>query len=209
MDLHPIVIHLEAAAERKPLIAAMEGALGTSIRIHKASEGRGPVLPHVQPGSHATRGAIGCYESHVEVLKEFADSGEEYRLILEDDTVFFSDMQGIHRVVEEANRLANWDMLYISYSNAVSISPLPSTTLCKIHGCYGTYAMLLRRSALPKLSAALSYIEASGRFYPADWVYKRAIETHGLVALGPIKKDALAWYQLGIYSYVGNGIRTS
>ena len=131
------------------------------------------------------------------MLKEFADSGEEYRLILEDDTVFFLDTQGIHRVIEEANRLANWDMIYISYSNIVSTSPLPSTTLCKIHGCYGTYAMLLRRSALPKLSAALSYIEASGRFYPADWVYKLAIESCGLVALGPTKMDALAWYKPG------------
>jgi len=209
MDLHPVVIHLDTAVERKPLIAAMEHALGVPVRIHKASTGHGPVLPHVQPGSRATRGAIGCYESHLEVLKEFADSGDEYRLILEDDTVFFIDSSAIHRIVDEANRLANWDMIYISYSNIVSTQSLPSSTLCRIHGCYGTYAMLLRRSALPKLSAALAYIEASGHFYPADWVYKRAIEANELVALGPIKKDAFAWYQLGIYSYVGNGIRTS
>ena len=209
MDLHPVVIHLETAVERKPLIAAMERALGVPVRIHGASTGRGQVLPHVQPGSHATRGAIGCYESHLEVLKQFADSGDEYRLVLEDDTVFFIDTPAISKVVEEANRLANWDMIYISYSNIVSTDPLPSSILCKINGCYGTYAMLLRRSALPKLSAALAYIQASGHFYPADWVYKRAIEAHGLVALGPIKKDAFAWYQLGIYSYVGNGIRTS
>jgi GR25 family glycosyltransferase involved in LPS biosynthesis len=141
------------------------------------------------------------------VLKEFAESGDEYRLILEDDTVFFVDSPAIRRIVDEATRLANWDMIYISYSNIVSTESLSSSTLCRINGCYGTYAMLLKRSALPKLSAALAYIEASGHFYPADWVYKLAIERCGLVALGPIKKDALAWYNPG-YSYVSNVVRS-
>jgi GR25 family glycosyltransferase involved in LPS biosynthesis len=207
MDLNPVVIHLETATERKPIIALMEQVLRMPVRIHTASNGRGPVLPHIQCGSQVTRGAIGCYESHVEVLKEFASSNDEYRLILEDDTIFLCNIEQIYKMIDESNTLANWDMLYISYSNAVSITPLPSKSLCKINGCYGTYAMLLRRSALPKLKAALSYIESSGMFYPADWVYKFAIERVGLVALGPTKMDALAWYKPG-YSYVSNVVRT-
>jgi GR25 family glycosyltransferase involved in LPS biosynthesis len=207
MNLNPVVIHLENATERKPIISLMELVLRAPIRVHKASNGRGPVLPHVQSGSQVTRGAIGCYESHIEVLTEFAESGDEYRLILEDDTIFLCDIAQIHKMIEESNTLANWDMIYISYSNVVSTTPLHSKSLCKINGCYGTYAMLLRRSALPKLKAALSYIEASRTFYPADWVYKLAIERYGLIALGPIQKDAFAWYKSG-YSYVSNIIRS-
>jgi GR25 family glycosyltransferase involved in LPS biosynthesis len=188
MEFHPVVIHLERATERKALIATMEANLGTPIRICSASDGsasmRDPSFSkaHIEPGATVTQGAIGCLESHIAVLDEFASSGDEYRLILEDDTVFFKGADYIRELVAHAHTCGDWDMLYLAYSGCDTNRRIVSNRLMRMGFVCGTYAMLLKKSAIPKLKKALQETRSSGRFYPADWVYSKAIESYRLIA---------------------------
>lgn len=190
MEYHPVVIHLEKATERKPLIAKMEAKLGTPIRIHSASDGSASMQDpsfskaHIETGATVTQGAIGCLESHIAVLDEFASSGDKYRLILEDDTVFFKGADYIRELVAHADTCGDWDMLYLAYSSSRGHRRIASTRLMRMQFVCGTYAMLLKKSAIPKLKKALQVTQSSGRFYPADWVYSKAIESSDLIAFG-------------------------
>ena len=212
MHLNPVIIHLEKAEERMPFIEKMQEILG-SVRIHNASDGSelmtDPSFPkaHIGVNGVTTQGELGCYKSHLDVLEEFEASTDEMHLVLEDDTIFFKDLSGLHSVIAEANSVGHWDILYFGYSKtAVKVIPV-TDNLVKLNGCDGTYAMLLKRSAIQGLKAAFAKAKASGRFYPADCVYSLAIKS-GLVALGPKKKDAYCWYKSGMYSYVAGKIRT-
>jgi GR25 family glycosyltransferase involved in LPS biosynthesis len=207
MDLHPVVIHLEKATERMALITAMEAKLGVPIRIHSASDGSASMQnpsfskAHIQPRSTVTQGAIGCFESHVALIEEFARSGDEYRLILEDDTVFFKDLKYIRDLMAHADTCGAWDMLYIGYSSRHENKRIVSERLMRLGFVCGTYAMLLRRSAIPKLKKTLDEIRSGGRFYPADWVYSRAIESYNLIAFGTPTGNNICHYASG-FSYV-------
>jgi GR25 family glycosyltransferase involved in LPS biosynthesis len=212
MNLNPVIIHLEKAVERKPFIQHMEGRLGP-IRIHKASDGSELMADpsfskiHVDPGRNTTQGELGCYQSHVDVLEEFAASTDDLRLVLEDDTVFFKDIEGLRSVIAEANSVGHWDVLYFGYSEtSFQFTPV-SPNLVKLNGCSGTYAMLLKRSAIQGLRAAFASASKSGRFHPSDKVYTLAMQS-GLVALGPKKKDAYCWYKPGMHSYTNGKIRS-
>jgi len=214
MDLHPVVIHLEKATERKALIAKMEAKLGVPIRICRASDGSASMQDpsfskvHTQHGSTVTQGAIGCFESHVAVIEEFANSGDEYRLIIEDDTVFFKDAAYIRELVAHADTCGAWDMLYIGYSSRGEYKHRVSKKLIRMGFVCGTYAMLLKKSAIPKLKEALQEIRSSGHFYPADWVYSRAIESSGLIALGTESGNDICHFASG-FSYVGEKYRNA
>lgn len=212
MDLNPVVIHLEKATERIEFIQRMEVMLGTSIRIHKASDGSALMADpsfskyHIHGQMQITQGAIGCYKSHVDVIDEFEQSGDSLRLILEDDTVFFCDLKTLRSLIAEADSTGAWDVLYFGYSSTTKQMTAVSPHLAKMKECIGAYAMLLKRSAIPHLKAAVTQATASGRFYPADLIYSLAMES-GLVALGPKKKDAYCWYKSGMYSYVCEQVR--
>jgi GR25 family glycosyltransferase involved in LPS biosynthesis len=211
MDLNPVIIHLENAVERMPFIEKMQELFG-SIRIHNASDGSelmaDPSFPktHIAVKSVTTQGELGCYKSHLDVLEEFEGSTDDLRLVLEDDTVFFKDLSGLHSVIAEANTVGHWDILYFGYLTTHLKTKPVSPNLVKLNGCDGTHAMLLKRSAIQGLKAAFAKAKSSGRFYPADCVYSLAMKS-GLVALGPNKRDAYCWIKTGLHSYVLGAIR--
>lgn len=61
------------------------------------------------------RGAVGCFYSHLSVLKDAYDSGYEIILVLEDDLLVHKDPYIISELIEELDRefgRENWDMFY-------------------------------------------------------------------------------------------------
>jgi len=211
MNLNPVVIHLECATERKALIANMEARLGP-IRIHAASDGSAgwtdPAFSkeHVQPGTVVKKGAIGCYESHLAVLEEFKQSGDEYRLVLEDDCELFCSLEDIQALVAEANTL-DWDMLYIGVNSYVRTAPT-LTSLVKVKHSYGTHAIIMKRSLIPKMEAAIAFVKSSGLFYPYDWLYNKGVD-FGVIALGPKVAHKYCRQVIGIISYIQHSIRSA
>ena len=209
MDLNPVVIHLERAVERKALIADMEARLGP-IRIHVASDGSAgwadPSVSkaHVQPGTVVKKGAIGCYESHLAVLEEFKQSGDEYRLVLEDDCELFCSLDDILALVAEANTL-DWDMLYIGVNSYVRTAPT-NTSLVKVKHSYGTHAIIMKRSLIPKMEAAITFVKSSGLFYPYDWLYNKSVD-FGVNALGPKNHSKYCRQAAGFVSLIQGSVR--
>jgi glycosyl transferase family 25 len=80
-------------------------------------------------GRDASPGEIGCYLSHIRVLKMFLESGKEFALICEDDTMPTPEC---YEVVKQAIAHSNtWDLLRL-YGGHVKTA-FPYQTLTQVH----------------------------------------------------------------------------
>ena len=59
-------------------------------------------------------GELGCYFSHIEALKRFVESGEDYGLIMEDDVNFPIEIKGLLKAAIDID--LKWDILRLSSS---------------------------------------------------------------------------------------------
>ena len=211
MDLNPVVIHLERAVERKALIADMEARLGCPIRIHVASDGSAgwadPAVSkaHIQPGCKVSQGDIGTVNSHLAVVYDFKRSDHEYCFVFEDDCELYCDIDTIRALIEEANSVGHWDLLYLGVNSYVNTIPT-KTSLVNVKRSYGLHAMILKRSAIEKLEKADEFTRKSGKFYPSDWIYNKAVEL-GMIALGPKSINKYCKQKSGMLSYARMVIR--
>lgn len=138
------------------------------------------------------RGALGCYLSHLSVWQAAWDLGLQRIWVLEDDDEFVRPKEVLEARIAELDRLVGpdgWDILYTDPDPRRSLKPFAawtcgvipkrpdfllqrtmartplSQTLETVTARYGTYSMVVNRSALHKL---LTFFRHYGLFTPLD-----------------------------------------
>lgn len=65
-----------------------------------------------------SKGARGCFLSHLNILKSAIDAGQESQLIIEDDICFIKDISAIQvKIIEQLNEM-DWDIVYLGHTLA-------------------------------------------------------------------------------------------
>ena len=138
------------------------------------------------------RGALGCYLSHLSIWQAAYDQGLQRIWVLEDDVELQQAKEVLEaRIAELDQRVGadGWDILYTDPDQIRSLNPFTpwicgappkrpdfvlqrkmsrtalSATLETVSARYGTYSMVLNRSALHKL---LTFFRHHGLFGPID-----------------------------------------
>jgi GR25 family glycosyltransferase involved in LPS biosynthesis len=101
-----------------------------------------------------TKGAIGCYLSHITLWKMLLDSDEQMFLIFEDDV----DINNIYDFNNKINKTINlinkndWDVIYVGYFDNFKNSLKQNKYYKKIENIiYGTHAYIINRNGAEKL----------------------------------------------------------
>lgn len=113
------------------------------------AEKTGHRLKHYQ----LTRGGVGCYMSHMMILKHFVDSGRELALVFEDDALF---TQQVSRDITAALRdvPGDWDMLV--FGPTCNKCENVSAKLVRVQRWWGTHCVLVSRKGAQKIMAHIS-----------------------------------------------------
>ena len=149
-----------------------------------------------------TLGEIGCYLSHLSLIKYLIGTSIKYTIILEDDTALLPLFE--EKVTEILDNFENFDMLYLGVSSKVS-----GQRLCNQSYVYdfsetpiinGTFAYVLNNSKLEKIYSALLQVKD-----PIDVTYTNFINNGKITAY--VVRPFLANYdRTTFYSTVQNNI---
>jgi GR25 family glycosyltransferase involved in LPS biosynthesis len=142
-----------------------------------------------------SRGAIGCFLSHLSVLQDAYDSGYKVIWILEDDIRVVTNPHILSEFVKVLKKIApKWDVLFtdnefkdknnkpllctdIRPRPNVELKPLSfyekktplNPSITKIGKRYGSHSMIISRAGIKKI---LSYSKTYKIFYPYDIEYQ-------------------------------------
>jgi GR25 family glycosyltransferase involved in LPS biosynthesis len=140
-----------------------------------------------------TRGALGCFLSHLSILKDAYDSGYETIWVMEDDILVLKNPYEVSDAIENIDRIVGkdkWDILFTDKdskdrNNKINISfyyfarpnytpgnpyrPKERKKIAKdlrtIGARFGAYSMILRRSGIKKI---LDFVYEYKIFVPYD-----------------------------------------
>jgi GR25 family glycosyltransferase involved in LPS biosynthesis len=119
-------------------------------------------------------GWIGCYESHLAMLRKARDTGARNVLILEDDAELYSDWQFSWRLGKRQIR-PDWDMLYLGYNLDPAIVTEPpqfvASNMLLLNDALTTHAYSVNGKCLEGLIVCVESCLGSG--IPIDVVYAR------------------------------------
>ena len=176
----------ETCGQRWLTTPAADGALGYTWLTQKMASQ--PVM-----SQWMSIGAVGCALSHLAVLQQAYDNGDETIWVLEDDIVIHHDPHMLSSLIQRLDRLTDgsWDILYTDYDDAMihsfkdGASPWwlwrPGYTaeeifqqskyeaidfdFVHIGSRCRTHSMIIRRSGMKKL---LDHIKMNALFLPID-----------------------------------------
>lgn len=95
-----------------------------------------------------TRGAIGCYLSHLDIYNRIKNSNKPYGLIIEDDAMFNKDVynKGIKSILE--NIPEDWDIILLG---RIDLETENKGTYLVMHKFWGTHGYLINQSGVSKM----------------------------------------------------------
>jgi GR25 family glycosyltransferase involved in LPS biosynthesis len=98
--------------------------------------------------SQITRGAVGCYLSHLEIYKRFDASNKPYALIIEDDASFNKDIynEGIRNIMQ--NIPSDWDIILLG---KIDRDVVDHKTYLEMREFWGTHGYLINKSGVQKM----------------------------------------------------------
>jgi hypothetical protein len=198
-----VVIHRSQDTEREPLITDLETALGTGLSRYEAIDGNTLYsLPRRHPHETVptTLGALGCVASHVDLLRSAFLAGESHILIFEDDACMEpgADVVGFIRGITQP-----YDLLFLGVNQVVD--GVKEGDLWRVRRFWGTHAVLCTQKAMRAIMDEYEETVRLGYAYPSDWLYARAIQTAGLIALAPVKN--LCSQKKGLVSVITGKVR--
>ncbi len=134
---------LQLPFERLPAVDARAFTPAQQAAIDEAAYRR-------QHGMPSLPGELGCYLSHVEVVRRFLAGGADFALVLEDDVVLHDSLPAVLRGL--IAHPARWDMVKLSAVH--SGTPVPVLEVAPGHSlavmlsrCTGSSAYLMNRRA--------------------------------------------------------------
>ena len=118
---------------------------------------------------------IGCYQSHLNLLKSLKNSQSKYHIILEDDFKFVPNINffdTIDKVIAQTN-FYSFDIIFLGWASNSSKSEQIyfSDNLCNFtsnNSFYGTYGYMVNSNSLDKIINLISWIDM-----PIDTKYNK------------------------------------
>jgi GR25 family glycosyltransferase involved in LPS biosynthesis len=99
-----------------------------------------------------SRGAVGCYLSHLSIYKQIVNSNYNYGIIFEDDSEMIQDIY--KNMIEGLNKIPNnWDILLLGH---ICIKCDINTEYTKVHRFWGTHSYIIKKESADKL---LKYLD--------------------------------------------------
>jgi glycosyl transferase family 25 len=166
-DLATWLINLPRATERRAKMEAQLASLPFNHRVFDGIDGKARETELLEKtdiaafernmGRKILIGGIGCYNSHLEVWREFLASGKQVALVIEDDVVFHDDFIEAIDLALEAQ--VHWDFLKLNCIRAKLPVPQGKIGLYTLNAyvgpATGTGAYLIKRETaermLPKM----------------------------------------------------------
>lgn len=154
------VINLDRAPDRLARISSQLQALGLPFTRLPAVDARALTSAQAaaidepeyrrKHGMTPVPGELGCYLSHVEVMRRFIAGNARFALVLEDDALLLSSLPGVLRGL--ADSAARWDMVKLSAVHSGTPAPVvrvaPGHHLAvMLSRCTGSSAYLINRAA--------------------------------------------------------------
>lgn len=209
-----VVIHLESAVERKPLVARIQ-ELFPLLEVYPAKDGSQWLADSKIQKAHpwtkkpVTQGCIGCTHSHIDLIHG-ALSKKEGGLILFEDDCEFKDIvrEDITQYIHFANSLDEpWDILLLGGTEYVESSGTSSAEYMKVGRFWGAHALILRERGMRGVLKAFHASQQKGDFLPGDWLYNEAIRLDSLVCYGPADPFRFCKQKEGLLSYLTGKVR--
>lgn len=99
-----------------------------------------------------SRGAVGCYLSHLSIYKQIVKSNSNYGIIFEDDSEMIEDFY--KNIIEGLNKIPdNWDIFLLGH---ICIKCDINTEYTKVHRFWGTHSYIIKKESAAKL---LKYLD--------------------------------------------------
>lgn len=150
--------HLRDALEKNGLFANRVNAIN-------GWELSDRIIQIITPSKRKMKGgAVGCFLSHISVLKNAHENGFNIIWILEDDAEIINNLKKIPNLIRTLSNLdPKWDILYTDVRNfgingrgcegslPMKVSDFLDKNLMKAGNRYGTYSLLISKSGIEKL----------------------------------------------------------
>ena len=203
-----VVIHLDTATERLPLIEKLRKTLIHTIEVFSAKDGTDweklnkIQKVHIRDKTPVNRGVLGCTHSHIDILVGSLKAKEVATLIFEDDCDMLATQDDIYGFIHRANLLPDaWDIILLGANEYVESTKI-SDEHTRVNRFWGTHAIIMKEKAMRATLQAFADAQKKGEFLPADWMYNEAIKQHGLVCYGPTKITKLCQQKPGLISAI-------
>lgn len=121
--------------------------------------------PNFKFASTKRSNEIGCYQSHLELLKSLKKSNLQYHIILEDDFKFTNSLDILNQIdkIIAQTKFYSFDIIFIGWTNENESSyKYFSENLYKFNpnvNFYGTYGYIVNSNSLDKIINLLSWID--------------------------------------------------
>ncbi len=182
---HTWVINLDRSPDRLASISDQLDRLGLAWTRQRAVDARAftpeqqalldvPAY-HRKHGKHPVPGELGCYLSHVEVMRAFLASDKDFALILEDDVQLGAELPAVLEALEQ--HPGRWDLVKLSAVHSGTpqcyLQLTPKTQLAvMLSRCTGSSAYLLnRRGAEAFLAGLLPMQLPYDHVFDQGWVF--------------------------------------
>lgn len=137
--------------------------------------------PHFKFSNTKRANEIGCYQSHLELLKSLKESKFKYHVILEDDFKFTNSLETLNQIdnIISQTMFYSFDIIFIGWTNENKSSyAYFSDNLYKFNtntNFYGTYGYIVNSNSLDKIINLLSWIDM-----PIDLKYNQLYKENKL-----------------------------
>jgi GR25 family glycosyltransferase involved in LPS biosynthesis len=208
------VIHLEAAVERKPIIARIQ-RLFPSLEIYPAKDGSqwaaDPLIKRAHPLTRKTvpQSVMGCAHSHIDLIHDALSKKDSVLAIFEDDCDFSDEIteKEIATYISRADTLGRpWDILLLGGTEYVESKEV-SAEYTQVGRFWGTHALILQERGMRAALKAFDAAQKQGIFLLADWMYNEAIRLDSLVCYGPTDPFRLCKQKEGLVSQLTGKVR--
>ena len=210
-----VVIHLEKAVERQPIIDRIR-TIFPAVTVYAAKDGSewqgNPQIKKAHPWTKepVTQGNIGCTHSHIDIIHAALKRGDKSILIFEDDCEFLLsvDTAEVVKYIHMANHLGDpWDALLLGGTEYVESLKTSSADYTRVGRFWGAHAIILRERGMRAALKAFAESQKQGDFLPGDWLYNEAIKLDGLVCYGPSDPFRFCRQKEGLLSYLTGAVR--
>jgi len=212
-----VVIHLDSATERLPLIENIRQKMIHTLEVFSAKDGtdweKSNKIAKIHPFEKkpVPRGHLGCTHSHIDIIHTSLKRKEKHTIIFEDDCEFKAEVlrEDLTKYIHMANGLGEpWDILLLGGTEYVESIPTVSADYTKVGRFWGAHAFILRERGMRAALKVFHAAQKEGTFLLADWMYNEAIRQEKLVCFGPTDPFKFCRQKAGLQSYLSGKLRT-
>ena len=214
-EVRVVMIHLERAIEREPLVQRLITELG-EIDVVGAADGVAlvaeghPTECGIDPGVRRTAGEVGCIVSHVREARRALADGISHVVVFEDDCEVSPKfslgglaeyLRRVKAIMKQFSMADKEDFLLLGTCGCYTwqhISPGVKAT----NNFNGSHAYIMGRPIMKKLVEAYDAHLLEGRTAPTDGLLVKILQGEGRWSFCPQKDTALFQQNRSIPSYV-------